>query len=158
MSMEIGKQYEVEVVDAGITETKEKNPQVFIQFTDGQGDFITAFLSLSEAAFEHTAKKLKAVGFDLDQNDGAIHLLNDEPTPIKGVRCRITVEAHTYDGKTQRQVGWINPLHGNIRRASPEAAQAATERARLAVAAARARQGRVVVQGTKPAADDNTPF
>ena len=65
---------------------------------------LTAFLYLTDKSIEHTAKKLRAIGYV--GNDG--NELADG-TKLKGMRCQVQVTNEAYEGKVRAKIGWVYP-------------------------------------------------
>jgi hypothetical protein len=98
----IGK-HEATVTGAFLSESSKGTPCVQIEF-DANGDTGTAWLYLSDAAFERAVKTLRdAFGFDDD--------FETLPDQLVGKQCQIVVEEEADDkGVLRPRVKWINPL------------------------------------------------
>jgi hypothetical protein len=91
------------VTAAALSESSKGTPCVQIEF-DANGDTATAWLYLSDAAFERAVKTLRdAFGFDDD-----FETLADQ---LVGKQCQIVVEEEADDkGVLRPRVKWINSL------------------------------------------------
>jgi len=98
----IGK-HTATVIAAALTESSKGTPCVQIEF-DASGETITAWLYLSDAAFERSVKTLRdAFGFDDEFENLADQLV--------GQKCQIVVEEEADDkGQLRPRVKWINAL------------------------------------------------
>ena len=98
----IGK-HTATVIAAALTESSKGTPCVQIEF-DASGETITAWLYLSDAAFERSVKTLRdAFGFDDEFENLADQLV--------GQKCQIVVEEEADDkGQLRPRVKWINSL------------------------------------------------
>jgi hypothetical protein len=98
----IGKHHAT-VTAAALSESSKGTPCVQIEF-DANGDTITAWLYLSDAAFERAVKTLRdAFGFDDD--------FETLPDQLIGKQCQIVVEEEADDkGNLRPRVKWINSL------------------------------------------------
>lgn len=107
--------FEGEIVENGLTESKEGNPQVYIKIKNTDGGYdgapMTAFLSLSEKALKWTVDKLRASGF----KGFNIEDLGEEDL-LAGNIVKYQVTDNEYNGETTRQIGWIrDPNAGTFR-------------------------------------------
>jgi hypothetical protein len=98
----IGK-HQATVTGAFLSESSKGTPCVQIEF-DANGDTATAWLYLSDAAFERAVKTLRdAFGFDDD--------FETLPDQLVGKQCQIVVEYEADDkGVLRPRVKWINSL------------------------------------------------
>lgn len=104
-----------EIIATGLSETSTGNAQVFVQFKDEEENTITAYLSTEteakpgrQSAWYYTEKKLTACGFVPADHGFDLSKLNDEPSPILGMRdIPFTVDADEYNGKVTHKVGYI---------------------------------------------------
>ena len=98
----IGK-HQATVTGAFLSESSKGTPCVQIDF-DANGDTATAWLYLSDAAFERSVKTLRdAFGFDDD--------FETLPDQLVGKQCQIVVEYEADDkGVLRPRVKWINSL------------------------------------------------
>ena len=152
-------------VDLG--QSAEKGtPYVSILFENEQGEDLTAFLYLSDAALERTVRTLREV-FGFNDDFGTVK------EQVTGKRASIVVEAEEYEGKSRMKVKWINTVGGSSgkplenagsllaqlsarAKRIPAAAPAAT---RTAAPAARQVPSAKPAPAPKPAAvDDGDPF
>lgn len=90
------------VLDHGIGETKNGNPQVMVLFETEKGTIFGYFVLTDEAA-KWTLEKVRNMGFMGDD----LMQLNQEGL-LAGNKCDITVDHETYDDKLQAKVGWVN--------------------------------------------------
>ena len=65
---------------------------------------LTAFLYLTDKSIEHTAKKLRAIGYI---GNDASELADG--TRMRGMRCQVQVTNEAYEGKVRAKIGWIYP-------------------------------------------------
>ena len=65
---------------------------------------ITAYLYLSDAAIEHTTKRIRDIGYEGEDEEA---LANG--TAMKGMRAQVQVIHEIYQGKERMKVGFINP-------------------------------------------------
>jgi hypothetical protein len=98
----IGK-HQATVTGAFLSESSKGTPCVQIEF-DANGEATTAWLYLSDAAFERAVKTLRdAFGFDDD--------FETLPDQLIGKQCQIVVEEEADDkGVLRPRVKWINSL------------------------------------------------
>ena len=113
--------HSAKVIDYGLGETKNGDPQVKIRFKlDGDGSEITWFGSLKEGrAREITIDALLVcgmVGDDLNDLSGGAGsgILNEKKS------VSIVVEDEEYNGKTTTKVKWINDIDGGGRSLAPD--------------------------------------
>jgi hypothetical protein len=110
--------FEGEVTGHGFIEASTGTPQVFVGLRSDEGHEITAFLALTEAAVEHTVKKLRACGFK-----GFDFAQIEDGTLLVGNKVRYQVQDNEYNGQVRRQVGWINDPNSSPFERSQTAAQ-----------------------------------
>ena len=103
-----------EVTDHGVAMSKNGNPQVWVKFkfvdimeASDEEVGITAYLSLSEAAFPYTMEKLTNLGWI------GISISNLDRTAepcdnLVGHTVRISVAMEEYEGKVTPKVSFIN--------------------------------------------------
>ena len=92
-------------VDLG--QSAEKGtPYVSILFETEQGEDLTAFLYLSDAALERTVRTLREV-FGFNDDFGTVK------EQVTGKQASIVVEAEEYEGKSRMKVKWINTVGGS---------------------------------------------
>jgi len=98
----VGKHHAT-VTAAALSESSKGTPCVQIEF-DSAGETATAWLYLSDAAFERAVKTLRdAFGFDDD-----FETLADQ---LVGKECQIVVEEEADDkGNLRPRIKWINSL------------------------------------------------
>lgn len=133
--------HDARVIRTGLIDDSEgKTPAVSVQFENATGDTITAYLFLSEKAWEYTQEKLATLGWEAAKQGGRFEQFNDDPSPIVGHDAEIVIEPETFEGKTRNKVKYINPIGGRLERMEPAAAMsfAARLRARLGVGGASA--------------------
>lgn len=141
--IQVPGRYAATVTDAEFGESpKTGTPYLQLSLETEEGEYTTAWLYLSEKAFENTTKRLKDA-FDFD---------GDYETAVKQVRgkpCSITVEEEEDDhGKVRLRVAWVNPP----REVRPVGGDF------LARLSAKARQMGLAAPSVKPADDSNCPF
>ena len=91
-------------VDLG--QSAEKGtPYVSILFENEQGEDLTAFLYLSDAALERTVRTLREV-FGFNDDFGTVK------EQVTGKQASIVVEAEEFEGKTRMKVKWVNAVGG----------------------------------------------
>ncbi len=94
----------------GPKEGDEGSPYISVQFdletmdTHESAGKITAWLYLSDKAIEHTAKKLRAIGYVGNDSDELA-----DGTKLRGMRAQVTVKNEVYEGKSRAKVSWIDP-------------------------------------------------
>lgn len=94
----------------GPKEGETGTPYLSVQFkletmdTHEDAGTITAWLYLSDKAIEHTAKKLRAIGYVGTSSEELA-----DGTKLRGLRCQVTVKNEVYEGKLRSKVEWINP-------------------------------------------------
>ena len=71
-----------------------------------EGEDLTAYLYLSDAAFERTTKTLREV-FAFDNSFESV------VQQVTGKPCSIVVEAEEFEGKTRMKVKWVNTVGGS---------------------------------------------
>jgi hypothetical protein len=150
--------HQATVTGAFLSESSKGTPCVQIEF-DAAGETATAWLYLSDAAFERAVKTLRdAFGFDDD--------FETLPDQLIGKQCQIVVEEEADDkGNLRPRVKWINPLRSAPRPLS----NAEVLTAKLSAKASRiAREVGAAARAPAPAAkpgvrapavkDDGAPF
>jgi hypothetical protein len=99
--------YTAKVIEAGVGQDKNNEPQPFMKLQTEAGETITWYGSLkSEKAQEIAVKAAVTAGFtgrDWDDFSRGV-------SSFKTVSVSITVEDETYNGKTRTKVKWINPI------------------------------------------------
>jgi hypothetical protein len=99
--------YTATVKTAELGQSAEKGtPYLSLLCKTAEGDELTAYLYLSDAAFERTTKTLREV-FGFDNNFETI------VEQVTGKECSIVVEAEEYEGKTRMRVKWVNTVSGS---------------------------------------------
>lgn len=121
---------------------KTGTPFLELGLETDEGEHISAWLYLSEKAFENTTRRLQeAFGFDGDYETA--------PEQIRGKPCSITVEEEeSDDGKRRLRVAWVNP---------PRAAKP-LEEGFLARLSAKARTLGLAAPSVAPDNSPNCPF
>ena len=94
----------VETAELGQSEAKS-TPYLSLLCKTAEGEELTAYLYLSDAAFERTTKTLREV-FGFDNNFEAV------VAQVTGKECSIVVEAEEFEGKTRMKVKWVNTVGG----------------------------------------------
>ena len=95
----------VESAELGQSEAKG-TPYLSLLCKTAEGEELTAYLYLSDAAFERTTKTLREV-FGFDNNFETV------VAQVTGKECSIVVEAEESEGKTRMRVKWINAVGGS---------------------------------------------
>lgn len=95
----------IESAELGQSEAKG-TPFLSLLCKTAEGEELTAYLYLSDAAFERTTKTLREV-FAFDNNFETV------VAQVTGKECSIVVEAEEYEGKTRMRVKWINAVGGS---------------------------------------------
>lgn len=132
-------------VDLG--QSAEKGtPYVSILFETEQGEDLTAFLYLSDAALERTVRTLREV-FGFNDDFGTVK------EQVTGKQASIVVEAEEYEGKSRMKVKWINTVGGGsgkpLENASTLLAQLSAKAKRIAAVSPAA--GRTAAVAARPA-------
>lgn len=155
----------IESAELGQSEAKG-TPYLSLLCKTAEGEELTAYLYLSDAAFERTTKTLREV-FGFDNNFETV------VAQVTGKECSIVVEAEEYEGKTRMRVKWINAVGGSsgkpLENAGSLLAQlsakakripaAAPSAARTAAPASRPAPAARPAPAPKPAAvDEDVPF
>jgi hypothetical protein len=108
--MQKGHHPSVVVLGSVLSKSSQGNGQVVVSFRNEDGDTIDAYLSLSDAAYPWTEKKLISLGWDPKDYDYNFSLLNvGNLSPLAGVETEITVKEEVYREKTTLKVDWIGP-------------------------------------------------
>ena len=95
--------YVLTAQDANWTESKNGTPCFSIHGVDEDGQYITAFLYFSDAAFKNSYDAIvKTFGLGLP--------MEEWPDKVKGQQYRAVVENDPYEGKDRMKVKWVNPL------------------------------------------------
>lgn len=118
MSLIKSGRYDVRVISTALTVTKNKNPQVVVEFENDEGDTIKAFLVITDDSWEYVEPKLVNVGWIGSDRGYTLEDFNEDPCPFLGNECNIVVKDREYpegSGKMQPQVAFINPLGGSVR-------------------------------------------
>ncbi len=155
--MQKGHHAPVYVLGSVLSKSSQGNGQIIISFKNDDGDTIDAYLSCSKDAWPYTERKLKTLGFDVDEHDLDIRPLNrGTESPIAGVETEIDVKEDTYNGKTTLKVDWIGPRIGAAQMpSSDEDAFAAALRNRLIGERGAPKSA---ARSQKPAAANGTPW
>jgi hypothetical protein len=117
--------YVAKVVEYGVPEVDgDKHPQVVVVFEfeeDGKARRLSYYGSLHPNAVEYTIDNLLVCGL---KSDDLSSLLG--PGALDFDReVQITIEHHTYNGKTSARIKWINPVGGaKFKNMAPEVASA----------------------------------
>lgn len=100
----------VVVMGSVLSKSTKGNGQIVISFRNEEGDTIDAYLSLTDAAYPYTEKKLISLGWDPTEHDYNFSLLNTgNLSPLAGVETEITVKEEVFENKTSLKVDWIGP-------------------------------------------------
>ncbi len=100
----------VVVMGSVLSKSSKGNGQIVISFRNEEGDTIDAYLSLTDAAYPWTEKKLINLGWDPTEYDYNFNLLNTgNLSPLAGVETEITVKEEVFENKTSLKVDWIGP-------------------------------------------------
>ncbi len=158
--------YTATVESAELGQSEKGTPFLALICKTDQGEELTAYFYLSDAAFEQTTKTLREV-FAFDNNFESV------VQQVTGKPCSIVVEAEEYEGKTRMKVKWVNSVRGSSAKPLDNAASllaqlsakakripaAAPAAARTAAPAARPAPSAKPAPAPKPAAvDDGDPF
>jgi hypothetical protein len=92
--------YPATIKNAEIGQTNSGTPYASLYCETEDGKHITAFLYLSEKAFDNSLDALKKLGFDCDFENIA---------QLNGAACSLTCENETFNGETRMKVRYINP-------------------------------------------------
>lgn len=95
----------VESAELGQSEAKG-TPYLSLLCKTTEGEDLTAYLYLSDAAFERTTKTLREV-FGFDNNFEKV------VEQVTSKECSIVVEAEEFEGKSRMKVKWINTVGGS---------------------------------------------
>ena len=98
--------YTATVESAELGQSEKGTPFVSLLCKTEQGEELTAYLYLSDAALERTTKTLREV-FAFDNNFESV------VQQVTGKPCSIVVEAEEYEGKTRMKVKWVNSVSGS---------------------------------------------
>jgi hypothetical protein len=105
--------HEVQVLSTALSISQKSGAQqIVVQFENDQQDTITAYLSCSDAAWQYTEEKLRAIGWNPVDHGYRFEELNQEPSPCAGNQCQITIQQEEYEGRKRLKVGFINPPGG----------------------------------------------
>lgn len=158
--------YTATVESAELGQSEKGTPFLALLCKTEQGDELTAYLYLSDAAVERTIKTLREV-FAFDNNFESV------VQQVTGKPCSIVVEAEEYEGKTRMKVKWVNSVGGSSAKPLENSATllaqlsakakripaAAPAAARTAAPAARPAPAAKPAPAPKPAAvEDGDPF
>ena len=94
------------VESAELGQSEKGTPFLSLLCKNEQGEELTAYLYLSDAAIERTVKTLREV-FGFDNNFESV------VQQVTGKPCSIVVEAEEYEGKTRMKVKWVNTVGGS---------------------------------------------
>lgn len=97
--------YTATVESAELGQSEKGTPFLALICKTEQGEELTAYLYLSDAAVERTVKTLREV-FGFDNNFETV------VAQVTGKECSIVVEAEEYEGKTRMKVKWVNAVGG----------------------------------------------
>ena len=158
--------YTATVESAELGQSEKGTPFLALLCKTEQGEELTAYLYLSDAAFERTTKTLREV-FGVDNNFETV------VAQVTGKECSIVVEAEEYEGKTRMKVKWVNSVSGSSAKPLDNAASllaqlsakakripaAAPAATRTAAPAVRPAPSAKPAPAPKPAAvDEDVPF
>lgn len=116
--MQKGHHAPVWVTGSVLSKSSKGNGQVVVSFRNEAGESIDAYLACTEAAWQYTEQKLKALGWDPAENDFDLRPLNaGAASPIVGNETGIEVIEDSYvteSGETKKtpKVGWIGSRTG----------------------------------------------
>ena len=97
--------YTATVESAELGQSEKGTPLLALLCKTDQGEELTAYLYLSDAAVERTVKTLREV-FAFDNSFESV------VQQVTGKPCSIVVEAEEYEGKSRMKVKWINTVGG----------------------------------------------
>lgn len=86
-------------------------PHVAVLFEDANGDRITWYGYLTDAALEGTMKALGVLGWDPMKFDGRVDSLNGTDL-LRGQEAEIVVEMEEWNGEPRPKVKWVNEPGG----------------------------------------------
>ena len=101
----------VKIAGTTLSTTSTGKEQIVIRFQNQAGDYISAYRYFSDRALEYTAKDLKALGWDPDQNGWEIDRLHESDV-LLGAPAEIVVTTETYNGSETLKVKFINAPGG----------------------------------------------
>ncbi len=141
--------YTATVQSAELGQSEKGTPFLALLCKTEQGEELTAYLYLSDAAIERTVKTLREVfGFDND--------FEKVVEQVTGKPCSIVVEAEEYEGKTRMKIKWVNTLGGSsakpLDNAASLLAQLSARAKRIPAAAPAAARTAAPAARTAPAA------
>ncbi len=159
--------HHVQVVGHVLGRSGTGTPHIAVLFEDVNGDRVTWYGYLTDAAMERTVRSLQVLGWDPMADGGRIEQLNGTQR-LAGAEAEIVVEMETFEGKTQPKVKWVNEVGGGLGEGMPPqeaTAFSASIRAKI-LSAAKPKpngqpgpaQGPVVSQAAGPGLDDDLPF
>ena len=155
--------YTATIENAELGQSEKGTPYLSLLCKTTEGEDLTAYLYLSDAAFERTTKTLREV-FGFDNNFEAV------VAQVTGKECSIVVEAEEYEGKTRMKVKWVNAVGGGsgkpLENAESLLTQLSARAKRIPAAApAAARTAPVAARPARPAPapkaavpEDDVPF
>jgi hypothetical protein len=123
----------VKVVSHALGRSSTGTPHVAVLFEDVQGDRITWYGYLSDAAIERTIKSLQLLGWDAVASNGMVDTLNGTGLLV-GNEAEIVVDTEVYNGEVRHKVKWVNEPGGGMVEAMPQddaSSFAATLRAKV---------------------------
>ena len=103
--------HRVQVASHQLGKSSTGTPHIAVLFEDINGDRITYYGYLTDAALEHTLKALGALGWDPMQHDGRIDSLNGTDLLV-GREADIVVEVEIYNNEPRPKVKWVNEPGG----------------------------------------------
>ena len=98
--------YTATVQSAELGQSDKGTPFLSLACKTDQGEELTAYLYLSDAAVERTVKTLREV-FAFDNSFESV------VQQVTGKPCSIVVEAEEYEGKTRMKIKWVNSVGGS---------------------------------------------
>lgn len=134
--------YAATVKSAAFGESEKGTTFLQLDFAADNGDTISGWLYLSEAAFERSVKTLRETFAFNDDFNTAVD-------QVSGKRCSIVIDIENFEGKDRAKVKWINPEHSEPK---PLSNAVATLAALSAKAARIARQSPTKAVPTAPRA------
>lgn len=96
--------YAATVKSAAFGESEKGTTFLQLDFAADNGDTISGWLYLSEAAFERSVKTLRETFAFNDDFNTAVD-------QVSGKRCSIVIDIENFEGKDRAKVKWINPEH-----------------------------------------------
>lgn len=101
------------VVSHQLGRSSKGTPHVAVLFENEEGEHITWYGYLSDAALEYTLATLAVLGWDPIENDARVDTLNGTELLV-GAQADLVIETEEYNGEHRPKVKWVNRPGGGL--------------------------------------------